>query len=435
LKKSTKQKDQTQTIELDPVRLTTFSLLKISVYGFAISALWNCLHSIILPLTVLKHTGDSSKNTVLGIVTFFGLVLAMFVQPAAGSMSDRSHFRWGRRRPYILMGTIVVLLSLPGIAFNRGILLVVFAYCIIQLGGNVAQSAYQGFIPDLVPMKFHGRASGMKGLMEIFGSVGLMYPVGILMDRYARTGSQAWLSGALGVMALTLILALFFTSIGVKEKSIIKGAGGRLADFWKIFRIDTANNRDFVLFLVSRFLFFMGFTPLQTFALYFLSDSLDLSNPAINTAHFAAAAGVGMLVAVYPSGRISDRWGRKPLHYLSGFLGIAGVFCLFIFRHNYSGVIISSAMIGFAYGSFISVNWALGTALAGKNESARYMGLANLTAAGAAAASRLIGPLIDVFNNIKAGYGYGVLLGICIVALLGATIIITRIQNMEKRSA
>ena len=241
--------------------MTTFSLLKISVFGFAISALWNCLHSIILPLTVLRHTGDSSKNTVLGIVTFFGLVLAMFVQPVTGSISDRSHFRWGRRRPYILMGSIVVLLSLPGIAFNSGILLVIFAYCVIQLGGNMAQSAYQGFIPDLVPMRFHGRASGMKGLMEIFGSVGLMYPVGLLMDRYARTGSQTWLSGALGVMAVTLIMALFFTLVGVKEKSIIKGARGRLEDSWKIFKIETANNRDFVLFLVSRFLFFMGFTP------------------------------------------------------------------------------------------------------------------------------------------------------------------------------
>ena len=141
-----------------------------------------------------------------------------------------------------------------------------------------------------------------------------------------------------------------------------------------------------------------------------------------------------MLVAVYPSGRISDRWGRKPLHYLSGLLGMVGVFCLFIFRHNYSGVIFSSAMIGFAYGAFISVNWALGTALAGKHEPARYMGLANLTAAGAAAASRLIGPLIDVFNNIKAGYGYGVLLGICMISLLCATIIIARIQSLKVKA-
>jgi Na+/melibiose symporter-like transporter len=418
----------------EPSSRNTFFLLKISVFGFAVSALWNCLHSIILPLTVLRYTGDSSKNTVLGMITFFGLVLAMFVQPAAGSISDRSHFRWGRRRPYILMGTLLALLSLPGIAFNRGLILVLFAYALIQFGGNMAQSAYQGFIPDLVPLKFRGRASGMKGLMEIFGSVALMYPVGLCMDRFARTGSQAWLSGALGVLALTLVMALFLTLIGVNEKGIIKGSGGPLSDFWKIFRIETANNKNFVLFLISRFLFFMGFTPLQTFALYFLSDSLSFTNPAINTAHFAAAAGAGMLVSVYPSGRISDLWGRKPLHYLSGFLGGTGVVCLYLLRHNYSGVLFCSALIGFAYGCFISVNWALGTDLAGKSEAARYLGLANLTAAGAAAASRLIGPLIDVFNNLKAGYGYGVLFGICLIALLAATIIISRIQGIEKKT-
>ncbi|GAI75107.1 unnamed protein product, partial [marine sediment metagenome] len=39
-------------------------------------------------------------------------------QPIAGAISDRSSFRWGRRRPYILLGTILAMLLLPGIGFS-----------------------------------------------------------------------------------------------------------------------------------------------------------------------------------------------------------------------------------------------------------------------------------------------------------------------------
>lgn len=417
-----------------PVKPNTLFYLRISVFGFSMSGLWNCLHSIILPLIVLQYVGQYSKNTILGIMTFSGLALAMIVQPSAGSISDRSHFRWGRRRPYILMGSLLLLFSLPGIAFSRGILLALFAYCLVQIGGNTAQSAYQGFIPDLVPFKYRGRASGMKGLLEIFGSVLLMYPVGVFMDRYASTGSQKWLGWALGILALTLITALLFTLIRVREKGIVKGSVGRLKDFWKIFKIETSDNRNFIIFLFSRFFFFMGFTPLQTFALYFLTDNLDLANPAINTANFAAAAGLGMLVSVYPAGRISDHWGRKPLHYLAGFLAASGVLFLYVFRHNYTGILFASALIGFGYGSYLSVNWAMGTDLAGDKEAARYLGLINLTTAAAAATSRLIGPLIDLFNKTREGLGYSVMLMICFISLLLATGLISRIRISDRIS-
>ena len=49
--------------------------LKITIFGFALAALWSSLHSIVLPVRLLDFVAESEKNTCLGLVTFFGLLL------------------------------------------------------------------------------------------------------------------------------------------------------------------------------------------------------------------------------------------------------------------------------------------------------------------------------------------------------------------------
>ena len=85
----------------------------------------------------------------------------MAVQPVAGAISDRSRFNWGRRRPYILIGTVVSLLIIPGIGWVGSYAAVFLVYCLLQVASNIAQGPYQAFIPELVPASKHGLASGI----------------------------------------------------------------------------------------------------------------------------------------------------------------------------------------------------------------------------------------------------------------------------------
>jgi Na+/melibiose symporter-like transporter len=121
--------------------------VKITLFGFALTALWQSLHSIILPLRLLDFVAESQKNTYLGLLTLSGLFLAMFVQPLAGAVSDRSSFKWGRRRPYILIGGILALLFIPGIGIAGSYAAVFIVYCLLQIATNIAQGPYQAFIP------------------------------------------------------------------------------------------------------------------------------------------------------------------------------------------------------------------------------------------------------------------------------------------------
>ena len=409
----------------------TVDYIKITIFGFALTALWQSLHTIILPLRLLDFVAESQKNTYLGFITFTGLILAMAVQPIAGAISDHSGFSWGRRRPYILFGTALLILFLPGVSLVNSYIAIFAIYCLMQISSNIAQGPYQAFIPDLVPHRRRGLASGVKTLLEILGGVTLIYPIAFFMDRYATTSEGAyWLWLALVLPGVILLVVTIATLLTVKEQP---GIGGfrlsLLPALSKSFKINVRANQDFVWFLVSRLLVLMAFTTLQTFALYFLRDVVGVSSPATATANFSIVAVVSMLAVVYPAGRLSDRIGRRPIAVTSGFIGALGILLIFLFQNSYTLIIACAGLVGISFGAFMSTNWALATDLVAKGEEARYLGLANLATAGGGALARLIGPAIDFFNAHSPGLGYSVMLLACFVYLVAGSALLMKIRS------
>ena len=404
--------------------------LKITIYGFALAALWSSLHSIVLPIRLLDMVAEAEKNTYLGLLTFAGLLLAMIVQPIAGAISDRSGFKWGRRRPYILIGSLLGVLLLPGIGLFQSYIALFIIYCLLQMTSNVAQGTYQAFIPDLVPQDRKGLASGVKSLLEIIGGIAIVRLIGYFMGKYVPGEGVIWLWVVLGVLAAVLMGATLATIIMVKESPGRKNE--KQLSVWKTlsrsFKIDVRKDRDFIVFLVSRLLIFMALATIQTFTLFYLRDVIGLVNPATATADLLIAVGVGMLLAVYPAGRLSDRIGRRPVVISSGLVGAGGILVIF-FSTSYGVVIAGGAIIGTATGAFMSSNWALATDLVPGGEEARYLGLANMATAGGAALARLIGPVIDYFNRYGAGLGYQVMLGACFVYFMVGSLLLLKIRG------
>ena len=415
---------------VNPADFRPVDYVKIAVFGFALAALWGSLHTIIIQVRLLDFVAETEKNTALGLLTLTGLILAMAVQPIAGAISDRSGFSWGRRRPYILVGTILAMLFIPGIGFCGSYATLFIIYCLLQISCNTAHGPYQGFIPDLVPGGKRGLASGVKTLLEIGGGVALVYPIALFMDRYSAGEGGPWLWLSLGALATVLLAAMAATVLTVKERP---GAGGSqlplLPTLYKSFRIDVKANRDFIWFLVSRLFIIMAFTTLQTFALYFLKDVVGVADPAAATARFSIVAVAGMLAVVYPAGRLSDKIGRRPIAISSGVLGAVGIALIFLFQHSYIVIMFCGGLVGISFGAFMSANWALATDLVFKGEEARYLGLTNLATAGGAALARLMGPVIDFFNAYSLNLGYSVMLGACFVYLLVGSALMMKIKR------
>jgi MFS family permease len=413
-------------------RFQGIDYIKITVFGFAIAALWGSLHTIILPLRLLDFVAESQKNTYLGLLTFSGLILAMLVQPIAGAISDRSRFGWGQRRPYILMGAVLALILLPGIGFFDSFLAILVVYCLLQISSNVAQGPFQAFIPDLVPGGKRGLASGVKTLLEVLGGFALVRLIAYFMGRYFGGEGSPWLWLSLAALAIVLLGAMLFTVLTVKEKPRGGSPPPLLPALYRSFKIDIKASPGFVTFLVSRLLIFMAMATLQTFALYFLMDVAGIANPAAVTADLLIVVGICMVLAVYPAGRLSDRIGRRPVVVSSGLLGALGILLLF-FSHSYLAIIFCGALLGISCGAFMSSNWALATDLVPRGEEARYLGLTNLATAGGAALARLIGLAIDPLNIYSPGLGYQIMLGACFIYFAVGSLLLMRVKTASTK--
>ena len=238
-----------------PYKTTAFhrvDYVKITILGFALTALWQSMHVIILPTRLLDFVPEALKNSYLGWLTFSGLLLGMVVQTIAGAISDRSSFSWGRRRAYILMGSIVAALLVPGIGFVGTYVAIFIVYCLLQVGTNTAQGPYQAFIPELVPEGKRGLASGVKGLLEILGGAIFVYLSGFLMGQYSADIERFWLWLALVLLAIVLLGVTVATILLVKEPSItdVRQRTSLLSALQQTLK-DIRARPDFIWFLVS----------------------------------------------------------------------------------------------------------------------------------------------------------------------------------------
>jgi Na+/melibiose symporter-like transporter len=408
---------------------------KITLLVFAITALWQSLHGFILPVRILDFVPEAQKNTYLGLITFTGLILGMFAQPIAGALSDRSRSNWGRRKPFILFGMTVAVLLLLGIGGAPVYTALFASYCLMQVASNTAQGPYQAFLPELVPPGKRGLASGVKNLLEILGGVIFAGISSVLIGRYSHGQGSSWLWINLGLLGVILALATAATIVWIKEKpsavriekkSVWTSAFG-------VFRIDLRHNRSFAWFLASRLLVFAAFTTIQQFALYFFKDVVGVADPAAASFRFLIVSVIGMLIAAYPSGWLSDRIGRKPIAVSAALLGALAVLLILLLPKEVNVLLLPAALIGVALATFSSTNWALATDLVHKGEEARYLGLANMATAGGGALARLIGPVMDFANNRVANLGYSVMLLACTAYLIVGALILLILLKVKAR--
>jgi len=407
--------------------------IKITIFGFALTAMWSSLHTFVLQVRLLDLVAESQKNTYLSLLTFAGLILAMLVQPIAGAISDRWGFSWGRRRPYILAGTALVIILLPGIGLANSFIALLVVYCLLQISSNTAQGPFQAFIPDLVPGKKRGIASGVKGLLELTGGLILVRFMFYFIGRYVAGEGDLWLWSSLSLLDVVLLGALLVTIFTVKERPWVRtSTPPLLPTLYKSFKIDVKANPGFVTFLVSRLLIVMAMATLQTFAFYFLIDVVGIANPTQVTGNLLIVIGICMVGVVYPAGWLSDRIGRRPVVIASGLLGALSVL-LILLIHSYIALMFAGALLAISGGAFFSSNWALATDLVPKGEEARYLGLANLATAGGAALSKLIGIAIDPLNAYTQGLGYQVMLVACLVYFVAGSILLFRIREPANR--
>jgi len=168
-------------------RLGVGDFIWLNIYWLGLSVSSGSQTPYILPLLVGLLVGEEKKNTALGDLRAWGLLIAILVQAGAGLLSDRSSSRWGRRRPFIVLGTLLdmiflIFIGLAGLYWHSYWLLFL-AVMLMQLSSNIAHGALQGLIPDIVLEDQRGRASGVKALFELLPVILVGFTIARIVEK------------------------------------------------------------------------------------------------------------------------------------------------------------------------------------------------------------------------------------------------------------
>ena len=384
--------------------LPTGQLIRLSVYWLGLVAVFSGI-GIILQERIKDLVPDPNvQYTTLGIIQALGVAIAVVVQPTVGSISDYTISRFGRRKPYILIGTIFDVVFLIGLATSDSVLTVAAFVILLQLSSNFAQGPFQGYVPDLVPAPQVGLASGLVGLFQVLG----VMTGTILASIGLATGDFTWPTIALGVIELVTMLSLFFR---LDEGRKAKDRAGRswpsvAAEAWGT---DILQQRSFIFLVASRFFVLGGTAFLVNLSVPYLERALAMVDPDERATWIVVTTGVVALctaVATLPAARLSERFGRKPMIYASCAIGAVGM-TICAFAPTIAVTIGGAVLVGVGAGSFLAVDWALMTDIIPKASSGRYMGISNVATATNGVVSQFIGGIvIDLFvrmGNPSAG--------------------------------
>lgn len=379
-------------------------LVRLSLYWLGLSSIFAGLNNILGGRIIFEGLGDEAfKATTLFILSAMGTVIAVLVQPTIGSISDYTISRWGRRKPYIFIGTALDLVFLLGVASSNTVIAIAAFVALLQLSSNFAQGPFQGYVPDLVPEPQVGRASALVGLFQVLGNA-----TGFAIGALAVATNSFWLGTmALGVLEFATMLSVV---IRVNEGRAAKPRNGRS---WRsvgmeAWGTDILRERSFVWLVGSRWFVLMGMTMLTNFALFYFVDSFGLTQSETGVPMLAVLVAfiVGNLVAVLPAGRASDRVGRKPVIYVACAVGSAGLAIVAV-APIIPVAVAGGLVMGVGFGMFLAVDWALLTDLVPKASAGRYMGISNVATATAGLVGLAIGGLLIDLSNAVISPGIG----------------------------
>ena len=195
-------------------RLSFGRLAAINAFWFGGGAHWQPIYISLIPVGATLIAG-SNADLLIGRVTAAGGVFALLTPILVGWLSDRTVTRWGRRRPWMVAGTILNIIGLGLLALSTNQLTFIAAYLVVQLSNNAAGAAYTGVIPDVVRAEDRGRASGLLGTMNQLGTVVGVGLVGLTFKLYGDT--RAGLLAGYGVVALIMAITLLITVVAAKE--------------------------------------------------------------------------------------------------------------------------------------------------------------------------------------------------------------------------
>jgi MFS family permease len=399
----------------EPVKLTF-----IVPFAFAQLALFIALLgpvTVSMAIKVIDLVGQDRAPATGGLILGIGAIAALLGNPIFGRLSDRTTSPWGRRRPWMVAGSIGLAACLYVIAIADNVPTLIVAWFVAQLAANACFAAYLATIADQVPPQQSATITALGGVMQNVGILAAVYLAQALTEDLV---GLFMIPAAIGVVGM-VIYALVLPDKRLRRKPPRGGMITFLETFW----VSPRRYPDFAWAWISRFMLMLGSFMFTTFRLFWMVDQIGLSEQEAAT---AVANGVliytiVLVVLGQAAGYISDRLGRRKfLVFLSTALFAVGL-GLLTQVDSVFGFYVVEAILGAAFGIYMGVDLALVLAvLPHPEDNAKDLGVFNI----ANAMPQTLAPFLGAtLLGLGAGQNYTLLyLTAAALTFLGAIAIL-----------
>lgn len=433
-------------------RVSILGQMNINAFWIANNFHWQALLAIVIPSMVVKFLGNANKDIDLALVVVWGTIVAFIVNPLVGAISDYSTFRMGRRRPFLIIGTIFNVIALVAFAFAPGwfsstelLIAFIVLFLLLQFTNNLANAPWSAIIADKVPQNQRGATAGFNGLFTLLGTAIGAVVAGLIVNKnnslpvYRNEIVLIFL-----IIAAVQIVFVTYTIFTVKETPLHSEAKFELVPVLRRFFFKPSDYPDLSWVLLARLLIMMGIWSVFYFLQYYFDDVLG--GPGVKTIIFGSTFSGEqfsgtlfqpiLLLAALPTsllaGWISDRHGRKGLVYLSG--AVMSVVCMiFIFFPSQALALLAGACFGIGYGAYSSVDWALTCdVLPPTDEAGKFLGLWSAMGIIPQVVGITVGAVIlQALRGMPNHFGYTVLFLVTVVYFILGTVIIRSVKGVK----
>ncbi len=358
------------------MKLNTKRTLLVGFAFLSICAFWQ-MYDGLVPL-ILKETFDMPE-TASGAIMASDNILALFLLPLFGGLSDRCRSRLGRRRPFILVGTLAaagLMLLLPLLdnsyfaqpAFYKLVLFVVILGLLLVAMGTYRSPAV-ALMPDVTPKPLRSKGNAIINLMGAVGGVIYLILTSILYSAKRTEGLEhinyfPIFAIVAGIMLAALVVLLLFVDEpklaaeqAAYEKAHPEETLTVAEEPGKAAKMPKEVKRSLIFLLCSIALWFIGYNGVST---WFTTYAKEVWNMEVGAASAClTVATVGAIISYIPVGAVASKLGRRKT-IMFGVILLAACFAagfvFTLFFHSFNPILfVIFALVGVAWAS-INVN-------------------------------------------------------------------------------
>jgi maltose/moltooligosaccharide transporter len=393
-------------------RVTPATMIILGAGWFGFQVFWG-FHGGPMPLYLRTFT--DSKFEISLVLSLAG-VTGCVVPSVVGYLSDRSATRFGRRRPYILLGFLGVFLCLLGLPHVPALGSAALVSGLMYFALRFAETPFLSLLPDLTPPQQRSTASGV---MNLLGSVGLIACFAMSFAIWDDHPIAVFrLAAAISFGAVLLSIAL------IREPEAAREPSPKTANLLGYLR-SVAVESDALRFFAAQFFWWLGFWMISTFATLFAVEELKVAEGSSFLVLLPFT--VVSTLFVLPLGMLGDRYGRKGILSCAVALWAATAISIGL-SQTLTQAIITVAISAIPFACVMGVGYAYMLDLVPQERTAEFVGLSVISIA----VAQILGPaaggaLIDQF-------GYRSMFPVAAVLMLAGLAILQLVSPRPRES-